>query len=69
MFETRLGCCNIPLLSPTAGMLLTLYDLHAQEYFKAVKSSVLHEHKLPIYHMVFPGPAIYAKLARGEAAR
>mmetsp|Transcript_13295 Transcript_13295/g.48401 ORF Transcript_13295/g.48401 Transcript_13295/m.48401 type:complete len:320 (-) Transcript_13295:1609-2568(-) len=44
-------------------------NLASQEYFKAVRSQLLYERGIPVYTMLFPGPAVYAKMGRGAAAR
>ena len=36
-----------------------------QEYFKCINKDVLKDNGVAIIHIVFPGPAIYAKMARG----
>ena len=43
-----------------------LINVASQEYFKAVNTKVLG---FPVYTMLFPGPTVYAKRARGEMAR
>ena len=41
----------------------------SQEYWKSVKSDVLEKRGIPVYTASFPGPAVYAKQARGAMVR
>lgn len=41
----------------------------SQEYWKSVKSGVLEKRDIPVYTASFPGPAVYAKQARGAMVR
>ncbi|KAK3261692.1 hypothetical protein CYMTET_29413 [Cymbomonas tetramitiformis] len=41
----------------------------SQEYFKSIKPKLLESAGTTLYNMVFPGPSVYAKEARGAMCR
>ena len=60
---------DVEALAKTTKTKPFVVNCASQEYWKSVKVDVLAKRGVDVYTMTFPGPAVYAKQARGAMVR